>query len=537
MAITTPPLAKTESLPALLRALPTIASCLCVCVGILVLIGWSFDIESFKRVWPGFVAMNPLTAVCFILSGAALTVFLRLPTARWGVGVTRLLALLIMWIGAVKLTSLLGKTPYLIDTWLFTSKLGSMHDQLPNRMAPNAAMNFIVTGLALFSLHLPKSRLWLAQSCAILVGFGGVLPLAGYAYGVDTFTGFASFIPMALHTALTFLILAVGVFFAIPEAPLPQIFASGDPRGVIARRLVPLSVLFTLFLGWLRLWGERRGYYESEFGTLLFAISLSLIFVVLVRWTLWTVGHLERERAETQARLAEMNRRKDEIYAVVSHDLCSPLTGFRMVIDMLRAEEGKPPDDLLDLMDHATRRMVSMVRGLFDATRQQQPDEVRLEYSELRVSDVVRESIEPLLINANAKHIRVQIDVASDEPPIHADHLRISQIFNNLLSNAVKFTGEGGSVVVKIEPAFAGVRVEVKDSGMGISEKDLPHVFDKYYQGSAQATAGEPGSGLGLAVAREMALLHNGYIEVASNFGKSSTFTVYLPVGLHAVAA
>ena len=306
---------------------------------------------------------------------------------------------------------------------------------------------------------------------------------------------------------------------------------------MIARRLLPLFVLLTLFLGWLRLWGERRGYYESEFGTLLFAITLCLIFVVLVRWTVGTVSRLEQERAETQRRLAEANRRKDEMVAVVSHDLCSPLTGFQMVVNMLRTTEGKPDEQLLNLMDHSARRMTAMVRGLLEATKTQAPEEVRLEYSDLRLSDVVRDSMEPLLMNANAKQVHFELDVAPEEPVIHADHLRISQIFNNLLSNAVKFTPTGGRIRVRIEPAFGGVRAQVHDSGIGISEADLPHVFDKYFQGSSAATAGEPGTGLGLALAREMAALHDGYIKADSEAGKGSTFTVYLPVGHHAVAA
>ncbi len=480
--------------------------------------------------------MNPLTAILFILSGAALAVFLRVSAAPIGVLVTRVLALAVIWPAVMKLISLTGDSLY-VDTWLFASKLIPVQGQLPNRMAPNTAVNFVVIGLALFSLHLPKTRLWLGQACAILVGVGALLPLTGYAYGVHSFTGFASFIPMALHTALTFLILALGIFFAIPEAPLPQVFATRDPRGVIARQLLPLALVMILVLGWLRLWGERRGYFDTEFGTLLFAICLCLILVLLVRWTVWTVSRLEQARAETQARLEEMNRRKDEIYALVSHDLCTPLTGFQLVVEKLRGETGPPPAELLNLMDYSARRMVSMVRGLLDTSREQRPEDLHLEYTELRLSDLVRQSMEPLMINANAKQIDFQLEVAPDEPAIHVDHLRVSQIFNSLLSNAIKFTGQGGRVRVKVEPAFLGVKVEVKDSGVGIPEADLPHIFDKYYRGSADATAGEVGTGLGLAVARGMAVLHNGYIQVVSEPGEGATFIVYLPAGLHADAA
>ena len=519
-------------LPAPLAALPAFASLLAICIGLFVLVGWQIDSELLKRLHPDFVAMNPLTAVLFIACGLGLILHLRFPVANYAVGTVRILALVVILFSLRKLASLIGgsSTPD-VDSWLFASKLVHPSDSLPNAMAPNTALNFLVTGVALFGLSFPVSRLWATQACAIFVCFGALLPITGYAYGVRSFSGIASFIPMALHTAIAFFALALGIFFAVPEAPLPQIFASRDSRGTIVRLLLPLSTLLTLFLGWLCLWGVRRELYEVAFGVALFAIGISLIFVALVRWTVWRVGVIERERAEAQDRLAEMNRRKDEMFALVSHDLCSPLTGFQLVVDSLREEEGKPPADLLDMMDYSARRMVSMVRGLLDATKEKQPVGVRLEYSDVKVSDVVRQSMEPLLLNANAKHINLQLDVAPEEPVIHADPFRVSQIFNNLLSNSVKFTGEGGNILVQIEPAFAGVRARVTDSGIGISEEDLPHVFDKYYQGSTKATSGESGIGLGLAVAREMAALHDGYIEVASEPGEGTTFTVYLPVG------
>jgi signal transduction histidine kinase len=532
-----PPVNEITRLPAGLRALPAVAGGVAVCVGLLVLVGWHFDIEPLKRTIAGYVAMNPLTAVLFIFSGLALAIFLGFPNSRHAVWVTRILALLVVWFGLTKLAGLREIAPPYVDTWLFASKLKDLHDQLPNRMAPNTAVNFIVTGLALLGLGFPMLRLGLVQACAIFVGFGALLPVTGYAYGVHLFTGIASFIPMAMHTAGTFLVLAFGLFFAIPEAPLAQIFASDDPAGVIARRLLPSSVLLTLFLGWLCLWGERHGYYEDALGMALFAIVLSLMFVALVRWTVGTVSNLERERAATQARLDDVNRRKDEMIAFVSHDLSSPLTGLRLVVDSLREENSRPAEDLLEMMDHSVRRMVSMVRGLLDVAKLQPADEVRLEYSDFRISERVRQSMEPLAINANAKQIHFQLDVAPDEPVIRADALRVTQIFNNLLSNAVKFTQTGGSIVVTIEPAHAGVRVRVKDSGPGISENDLPHVFDKYFQGSTKATAGEAGTGLGLAIVRQMVLLHDGYIDVASDPGEGATFTVFLPTGAPAHAS
>jgi signal transduction histidine kinase len=279
----------------------------------------------------------------------------------------------------------------------------------------------------------------------------------------------------------------------------------------------------------LRSWGERNGLYESQFGTALFAITLCVLFVLLVRWTVWTVGKLESERAATNARLHDLNRRKDEMIAVVSHDLCSPLTGVRMVIDMLREDSPDSKEELLDLMDQSARRMVAMVHGLLDVAKLEAAEEDELECEELFLSNVIKQSMEPLSINANAKHITLQLEVAPAEPSVSADRLRIAQVFNNLLANAVKFTPAGGGVLVAVAAVADGVEVTVEDTGLGIPEADLPHIFERYYQASTKSTNGEKGVGLGLAIVREIIARHGGRIEVKSEPKQGTIFTVFIP--------
>ena len=516
-------------LPALLGGLPIIAGALAICTGSVVLVGWLLKIEELKRVMPGLVAMNPMTATLFICSGIALLFSLKPHSSRAMRGLARVLATSVAGIAVIKLLDIaFGYFPN-VDEWLFTSDLWDIHDQFPNRMAPNTALNLFFIGASLLVLDVPAKRFSLSQAFAIIAAFGALLPLTGYLYGVQTFRGLASFIPMALHSAVTFLVLAAGLFFARPDAPMAQMFAANDPRGVMARRLFPLAVVITLLLGWLRVQGERSEYYDSEFGTALLAISLSVILILLVSWTIGKVNKLEIERAAANARLRDVSRRKDEMIAVVSHDLCSPLTGFRMVIDLLREENEKPSPELLDIMDHSARRMVSMVRGLLDVAKLES-EEPELECEQALVSDIVRQSMEPLSINANAKHIKLQLEVAPGEPALCADRLRLSQVFNNLLSNAVKFTSPNGMVTVTIAAVQGNVRIAVKDTGLGIPQKDLPHIFDKYYQASNRPTAGEPGTGLGLAIVRELVLLHHGQIDVTSELDQGTSFIVSLPV-------
>src|ERR1051325_1719604 len=383
-----PPVERQEAvrISAFLRRLPLCAGVLAISVGAMVLLGWSFRIEELKRVVPRFVAMNPMTAVLFVCSGIALLLNLKPHRGR---ALQRLGAGFAAIVFAIALTKLLDiALDYFpnVDEWLFASQLLDPRDQFPNRMAPNTALNFLFAALSLLTLDSPSKRFSVApsQALAILVGFGALLPLTGYLYGVQTFRGLASFIPMALHTAAIFLVFAAGLVFARPDSPAAQVFMANDPRGVMARRLFPLALLSTLLLGWLCVQGQRLQYYDAEFGTALFAVSLSVILILLVRWTIDKVSRLEAERAAATARLYEVSRRKDEMIAVVSHDLCSPLTGFRMVIDLLREGREEPTEELLGLMDQSARRMVSMVRGLLDISKLQS-DTVELELEDMRL--------------------------------------------------------------------------------------------------------------------------------------------------------
>ena len=520
--------AEKSRVPVGLAFLPPVASGFAIGVGILVLTGWSLGLEPLKRVLPAFVAMNPVTAVLFILTGTALALALCCRASRFTDIMRKGLAGVVIGAALSELFELAGFWHSTVDEMLFSRALWDEQNHLWNRMAPLTSVNFFLTGLSIFMLDMRGRRLF-SQSLAIVIGFVAIVPITGYAYDVPSLSGLGDFTPMAFHTAAIFLVLAGGLLFAVPHAPLIEPFATNDPRGVLARRLFPLAVLLTLVLGWVCVWGERNAQFDSAFGIALYAITLSILFVILLRWTVATVGKLEMERNAINARLHELNRRKDEMIAVVSHDLCSPLTGFRMVIDLLREGRKEATEELLVIMDQSARRMVSMVRGLLDISKLQ-AEKVELELEDVRVSEVVRQAIEPLAINANAKQIKVKLHPAREEPVLRADRLRVSQIFSNLLTNAVKFTSPGGAVDVTIEPMEDAVKVNVRDTGLGIPKEEMPHIFDKYRQTSTKATAGETGSGLGLAIVREMVLLHGGRISVSSQVNRGSVFSVCLPI-------
>ena len=292
-------------LPAPWAIFPPLGSALPILLGVVVLVGWQFDLEIFTRERFGFSAMNPTTACLFILSGALLALALRSNPSQAVIWIRRIGACLLLAIAAAKVFEVAIGWPTGVDQWLFADKLTETTDALPNRMAPNTAAVFALIALSLLSLDRPVKKFSFSQAFALLAAFGALLAITGYAYGVKSFGGMTSYIPMAVHTAFTCLALSLGLFFARETTPWAHLFATPDAHGVVARRLFPLVIGATIFLGWLRVVGEREGWYEAAFGSALFAVVLCLLFLAVIRWTVWTVGKIDAQRDALHKQLIE----------------------------------------------------------------------------------------------------------------------------------------------------------------------------------------------------------------------------------------
>lgn len=276
------------------------ASALAILVGALVLAGWAWDIERLKRVFAGLVAMNPMTAVSFLLAGVSLWLQsgASVPAAR---RFARLCALLILCIGLLKLADYLLGRESGIDQLLFTPKLPG-DTVLPNRIAPNTALGFVILGLALLLLDLTTRRGWRpSELFAVATALVALLALTGYAYKVQWLYGVGTFIPMALHTAAVFLLLSLGVLCARPGKGFMAVVTGDSGAGLMWRRLFPGTVLVLIALGWLRIEGERRGLYGTELGVALHTTATVTILGALIWWSTRSLDRAEAARRRSEA--------------------------------------------------------------------------------------------------------------------------------------------------------------------------------------------------------------------------------------------
>ena len=242
------------------------------------------------------------------------------------------------------------------------------------------------------------------------------------------------------------------------------------------------------------------------------------------------INHIREQEARVQAEAA--NRAKDDFLAVLSHELRTPLNAMLGWARLLRTN--KDNDDIfvraVDAIERSALMQTKFVDDLLDVTRIVN-GQLSLARADVDLGPLVEAAIDGIQPTADAKSIEVKTDVDKEIGIVSGDPERIQQIVNNLLSNAVKFTPEGGTISVLLEKEDGKARLQVTDTGVGISKEFLPQVFDRYKQAHNATTNRKGGLGLGLAIVRYLVEKHDGTVGVDSDGeGKGATFTVHLPL-------
>jgi PAS domain S-box-containing protein len=237
---------------------------------------------------------------------------------------------------------------------------------------------------------------------------------------------------------------------------------------------------------------------------------------------------VQEQRAREEAEAA--NRAKDEFLATVSHELRAPLNAIMGWVQMLRAgtlDEGRAAH-ALETIHRNAQIQCGLVEDILDVSRII-AGKVVLEMALVSLRQVAEAAIEASRPSASAKGITIETVVACARDEIAGDPRRLQQALGNLLANAVKFTPSGGTVKVELLGDVHRVSVRVTDTGIGIHEDFLPHIFDRFRQADGSTTRSHGGLGLGLAIVRHIAELHGGSVTAESKgpgMGASLTFTV-----------
>ena len=234
--------------------------------------------------------------------------------------------------------------------------------------------------------------------------------------------------------------------------------------------------------------------------------------------------------AADSARAAE--RVKDDFFALVSHELRTPLTAIVGYVELVLGEDGATlPEEHahnLAIVDRNAQRLLRLVGDLLFAA-QVESGALLMEPDTVDLPQLVRDAVELARPRAEDADIALTVEVEQLDPCL-GDRDRLAQVLDNLVSNALKFTLPGGRISVRLTARDASARIQVQDTGVGIPPDDLPRLFERFYRARNATAAAVPGLGLGLMIAQAIVTGHGGRIEIQSEVGVGTTFTVMLPL-------
>ncbi|GIJ73681.1 ATP-binding protein [Virgisporangium ochraceum] len=235
---------------------------------------------------------------------------------------------------------------------------------------------------------------------------------------------------------------------------------------------------------------------------------------------------------DTVAQLRAANEAKSDFVAAMSHELRTPLNaiiGFSelMGYEDLVDDRRQVPDEWIGNVHSSGRHLLGLINDVLDLSKVE-AGRIDLRLEPIDVGSAVGEAVAPLTPLIDAKKLRLTL--AAPPEVVTADRMRLRQMLNNLLSNAIKFTPEGGAIYVTAHREGAETHLSVADTGPGIDPADQLRVFDEFHQ-AGDAASRSAGTGLGLALTRRLAEAHHGRVELWSERGQGSRFTLVLPAG------
>lgn len=273
---------------------------------------------------------------------------------------------------------------------------------------------------------------------------------------------------------------------------------------------------------------------------LLIGFLVLVIAAVLFNWQ----RQKARKNRELLEKEKEVDRLKADFFANISHEFRTPLTLILSPIETMLEQEPNPRQkNQLGIMKKSATRLLHLINQILDLSKLE-VGQLKLQAQKVDLVPVAKGVAMSFESLAEVRKIEIEFESNCEELPVFCDVAKIETVLINLVSNAIKFTDENGRVKVSVNKldesggnAGEGVfEIKVSDSGKGISKEKIPHVFDRFYQGDEQGNRANKGSGIGLSLTRELVELHSGTIQVQSEAGSGTTFTVKIPMGKSHIA-
>ena len=244
-----------------------------------------------------------------------------------------------------------------------------------------------------------------------------------------------------------------------------------------------------------------------------------------------TFNQMAEQLQTADQKQRELEGLRRDLIAWVSHDLQTPLTSMRAILEALSDGIVDDPETVKRYLNTAQRDVRSLSALIDDLFQMAQLDAggFPLHRAPASLNDLVSDTLESFTELAKQQAITLEGQVESDVDPVFMDTQAIGRALNNLISNALRHTPPAGRVSVWVRRTSSRVEATVSDTGEGIRAEDIPHIFERFYRGEKSRNRGTGGAGLGLAIARGIVRAHGGDIRVESKVGKGTQFTFHIP--------
>ncbi|MES1218766.1 MAG: HAMP domain-containing sensor histidine kinase [Bacteroidota bacterium] len=231
-------------------------------------------------------------------------------------------------------------------------------------------------------------------------------------------------------------------------------------------------------------------------------------------------------------RITTTDKFRQELIANVSHDLRTPLSIMQGYVETMMMKKNKlteaEADKYLLIIHESSKKLSGLVEQLFQYAKLE-ANLVQPEKEPFLISELISDILMTYQLKANEKSIHLNMEAPSGLPPVFADIALTERVFQNLLDNAFRFTPNGGNITLQLTETKSGIKVQVRDTGIGIAPEEQAYIFERYKQSDSNVTP-QKGMGIGLAIVKKILELHQSTIEVISTPGKGTVFSFVLPL-------
>ncbi|AUN97395.1 hypothetical protein DOM21_14485 [Bacteriovorax stolpii] len=509
--------------------------------GLIVLVGWQWNIQVFKSVLPGFIAMKPNTAIGLIFLAVSSYFFYRQEKISHALGV--IAAVFVMLLGLFTLGEYLFNRDFHIDELLYKDMDVIANKWPPGRFAPITGVNFVFISAGLL-LHFLNSKKFIktTQALVTIAWIASIQALIGYISGNSYTFGSAFYTQIALHTSILFIALTSGILLMWRDEGYVKHLSGDNVAGRVGRKLLLAAVVVPPLINILQHHGLKMNLYDADFGVLIRVVGSIVCFAWMAMITGIYLSEVDEKRAIAEqaqkTRTEELQRAlmaRDDLLSICSHELKTPISSmklqtqfvqYQMEKDIEHTISPKKMSEILGQFDNQLNRLTKLIEDMLDFSRLN-GGRFKLNKEEFNLNKLILDMLESYKAQLKINQCELNLSIDSEKPLIvFWDNGRIEQLVENLLTNAIKY-GNHQPIELSIFQEKQNTCIQIRDHGMGIDSCDFKRIFEPYERAiSANKISG---LGLGLYISRKIAEAHGGSIRVESVAGVGSTFTATIP--------